>query len=149
MIIWSTAALGDGRATLSRGYSYGKNERLALRNEDVWERNRGKESKTLTGESSHSNEIGSIWNIYFFFLYPNAHLLATSYNRPSEWDRESVRGRQQSHMKREWGYIFHFSAAILSHENHNHLKVWPTILAYCQVLSAPLCFDRTKRYAVL
>lgn len=84
-----------------------------------------------------------------FFLYPNAHLLATSYNRASEWDRESVRGRQQSHMKREWGYIFHFSAAILSHQNHNHLKVWPTILAYCEVLSAPLCFDRTKRYAVL
>lgn len=67
MIIWSTAALRDGRATLSRGYSYGKNERLELRNEDVWERNRGKGSKTLTGESSHSNEIGSIWNMYFFF----------------------------------------------------------------------------------
>lgn len=31
---------------------------------------------------------------FFFFLYPNAHLLATSYNRPSEWDRVSVRGRE-------------------------------------------------------
>lgn len=29
-----------------------------------------------------------------FFWYPNAHLLATSYNGPSEWDRASVRGRE-------------------------------------------------------
>lgn len=35
MIILSTAALGDGQATLSRGYSYGKNERLEMRNEEV------------------------------------------------------------------------------------------------------------------
>lgn len=35
MIISSTAALGDGRATLSRGYSYSKNESLELRNEEV------------------------------------------------------------------------------------------------------------------
>lgn len=65
MIILSTAALGDGRATLSRGYSYSKNERLKLRNE-VWERNGGRESKTLTREKSHSNEIGSIWNVCLF-----------------------------------------------------------------------------------
>lgn len=66
MIILSTAALGDGRATLSRGYSYSKNESLELRNEEMWERNGGRESKTLTREKSHSNEIGSIWKVCFF-----------------------------------------------------------------------------------
>lgn len=40
MIILSTAATENGRATLSRGYSYTKNERWELKNEEMWERNR-------------------------------------------------------------------------------------------------------------
>lgn len=60
MIILSTAALGKGGLTLSRGYSYNKNERLDSRNEEMLERDGGRESKTLTRENSHSNEIGSI-----------------------------------------------------------------------------------------
>lgn len=83
---------GDGHAALSRGYSSGKNERLKLRNEEVWERTGGRKSKTLAREESHSNEIGSIWKVCFF--YPNAHFLATSCNGPSEWDGASVRGRE-------------------------------------------------------
>lgn len=43
MIILSTAALGDGQATLSSGCTYSKNKRLEQRNEDVWERNGGGE----------------------------------------------------------------------------------------------------------
>lgn len=137
--------MGDGRATLSRGYSYCKNERLELRNEEVWERNGGRESKTLTREKSHSNEIGSIWNVFFFFgiqmhsYWP--HLIT---DHQSETERAWEGGRQQSHMKGDWDYIFHLSSAIFSHQNHLHLKVWPAFLAHCQVLSAPFCFDRKR-----
>lgn len=34
------------------------------------------------------------YETYFFFRYPNAQLLATSYNGPSEWDRTSMKGRE-------------------------------------------------------
>lgn len=98
MIILSTAALGDGRATLSRGYSYSKNERLELRNEEVWERNGGRESKTLTMEKSHSNEIGSIWNVWVcFFFCTQMHIywphLITDHQSETEQAWEG--GRQQ------------------------------------------------------
>lgn len=100
MIIWSTAALGDGRATLSRGYSCGKNERLEPRNEDVRDRNRGRErerARPWLGRVVIQMKLEAYETCIFlvvFFWYPNAHLLATSYNRPSEWDRASVRGRE-------------------------------------------------------
>lgn len=141
MIILSAAAMGDGRATLSRGYSCSKNERLELRNEEVWERNGGRESKTLTRERSHSNEIGSIWKVCFFGTQMHIdwpHLIT---DHQSETERAWEGGRQQSHMKADWDDIFHFSTAILNHQNHLHLKVRPAFLAHCQISSAPFCFD--------
>lgn len=144
MIILSTAAMGDGRATLSRGYSYSKNERLELRNEEMWERNRGRESKTLTREKSHSNEIGSIWKVCFFGTHMHIYWPHLIMDHQSETERAWEGGRQQSHMKGDWDYIFHFSTAILNHQNHLHLKVRPASLAYCQVLFVPFCLDRKR-----
>lgn len=94
MIILSTAATGDGRATLSRGYSYSKNERWELRNEEMWERNGGRESEQDLDQGEESFKWNWKHMKSVFFWYPNAHLLATSYNGPSEWDRASVRGRE-------------------------------------------------------
>lgn len=88
----STAALGDGRATLNGGYSYSKNERLELRNEDVWERGR---SRPWLGRIVIQMKLEAYETcIFFFFGYQNAHRLATSYNRPSEGDGSSGRGRE-------------------------------------------------------
>lgn len=82
-----------------------------------------------------------------FFLYPNAHLVATSYNGPSEWDRASVRGRETAkpHERRlrlhlSFYYCHSQSSTIISTWKFD-LPLWPT---YCQVLCAPFCFDRKR-----
>lgn len=53
MIILSTAAQGDGRSTLSKGYSHCKNERLELRNKrNVRKKWREREQDLDQGEES-------------------------------------------------------------------------------------------------
>lgn len=104
------------------GYSYSKNERLKLRNEEIWERIGGRESKTLTREKSHSNEIGSIWKVCFFGTQMHIHWPHLITDHQSETERAWEGGRQQSHMKGAWDYIFHFSTALVNHQKSSSLE---------------------------
>lgn len=110
---------------------------MELRNEEVWERNRRRESKTLTRENSHSNEIGSIWKVYFF-LYPNAHRLATSYNRPSEWDRVSVRGKETA-KPHERRLRLHLSFLVLQSSIVKIIITWRFDLLFWPIVRFYLC----------
>lgn len=86
---------------------------------------RERESKTLTREKSHSNEIGSIWKVCFFGIQMHIHWPHLITDHQSETEGAWEGGRQQSHMKGDWDYIFHFSTAFLNHQNHLHLKARP------------------------
>lgn len=147
MIILSTAATENGRATLSRGYSYTKNERWELRNEEMWERNRGGESKTLTRGKSHSNEIGSIWIVCSSHTQTHIYWphLIMDHQSETGWAREG--GSQRSHMKGDW------DALSFWHCNSQSSKLSPLESSICFFgllsgfffLSAPFCFDRKKK----
>lgn len=90
----------------------------------MWEKKwRERESKTLTREKSHSNEIGSIWKVCFSGAQMHIdwpHLM-TDHQSETERAREG-RETAESHMKAAWDYIFHFSTAILNHQNHLRSK---------------------------
>lgn len=105
--------------------------------EEVWERNRRRESKTLTRENSHSNEIGNIWKVCFF-LYPNAHLLATSYDRPSEWDRVSVR-RKETAKPHERRLRVHLSFLVLQFSIVRIIITWKFDLLFWPIVRFYLC----------
>lgn len=127
------------------GYSYSKNERLKLRNEEIWERIGGRESKTLTREKSHSNEIGSIWKVCFFGTQMHIHWPHLITDHQTKTERAWEGGRHRSHMKGAWDYIFHFSTALVNHQNHLHLKVRPAFFRpIVRFLSTPFCFDRKR-----
>lgn len=128
------------------GYSYSKNERLKLRNEEIWERIGGRESKTLTREKSHSNEIGSIWKVCFFGTQMHIHWPHLITDHQSETERAWEGGRQQSHMKGAWDYIFHFSTALVNHQKSSSLESSTCFFSglLSGFLSTPFCFDRKR-----
>lgn len=73
------------------------------------------------------------------------HLIA-DHQSETEWAWEG--GRQQSHMKGDWEYIFHFTTANLNHQKHCHLKIWPPILACFQVFICATLFLKKQNYTV-
>lgn len=126
----------------------------------MWEKRwRERESKTLTREKSHSNEIGSIWKVCFSGAQMHIdwpHLM-TDHQSETERAREG-RETAESHMKAAWDYIFHFSTAILNHQNHLRSKSSTCFFCFffffflsgpiVRFLSAPFCFDRKRDYTV-
>lgn len=109
----------------------------------------GVRARPWPGGKSHSNEIGSIWKVCFSATQMHIYWPHLIMDHLSEAVRAWEGGRQQSHMKGDRDYISHFGTAVSNHQNCLHLKVRSAFVAYCQLLSAPFCFDRNWDYTVL
>lgn len=123
-----------------------KRKKDGLQNEEMWERNGEKKSRTLTGGTSHSLKIESIWKVCFSATqmcinWPH-HITG-----PSEWDRVSVRTRKKAEKPHERRRRLHLSFWHCNSQS-SKLSSLESSICFCGLLSLIVCptffffFDR-------